>query len=91
MEHLYLSYIVTYAYTNSICISISKYYLYDLSVASLISLVHLKYIKNMTIIRRQFMRGTDPINSTWVYLMLIKVLLYSVLNTISYINLLKNF
>ena len=42
-------------------------------------------------VRRQFMRGTDPINSTWVYLMLIIVLLYSIMNTLSYINLLKNF
>jgi len=36
-----------------------------------IVLLNIKY--DMTIIRRQFMRGTDPTNSTWVYLMLISL------------------
>ena len=42
-----------------------------------------------TLIRRQFMRGTDPIKSTWVYPNIVKIIiLYFVIN--KYVNIYIN-
>jgi len=42
-------------------------------------------INGGTIARRQFMRGTDPIKSTWVYPNLIIVICYNIVMATKYI------